>query len=328
MTEDRTTSEICIKPLVSIVLICFNQERFIEQAVHSVISQDYPNLEIIISDDCSTDKTYSIAKQVASNNTEHKLFIYSNIKNLGLIGNFKEALNKANGDLVVIASGDDVSKPERVSRIYKSWIENNKPDILSSSYTLINEDGAHLHNRVETQSGNFNSGPIFNKKYLYFFCGATAAYSKSFLQSLHIPEGYDGAEDVALLYQAELEGRSSMDISESLVYYRTHQDSMSHAKFLTIYDQEIYSLRSWSWLFSSLKLLQLNSYPKYSKSTINYTELERLLSHYYIRKNWDKSNIFERLKALKLCKNKDEYKWVIPRIFGIRFFARFKVLFL
>jgi hypothetical protein len=65
----------------------------------------------------------------------------------------------------------------------------------------------------------------------------------------------------------------------------------------------------------------------YSRDTVNYTELERLLKHYCIRKNWDKSNIIERLEALNLCKTKDEYKWVIPRIFGIRFFANFKSLF-
>jgi len=50
-------------PKVTIMIATYNQERFIGEAIESAMAQDYPNLEIVVCDDCSTDRTYEIAKQ-------------------------------------------------------------------------------------------------------------------------------------------------------------------------------------------------------------------------------------------------------------------------
>ena len=71
-------------PLVSFCLCVFNQEDFIQEAVEGALNQDYPNLEIIISDDCSTDRTWEIITEIIANHTEKNIILNRNRKNLGL----------------------------------------------------------------------------------------------------------------------------------------------------------------------------------------------------------------------------------------------------
>lgn len=72
-------------PLVSYVLTAYNVEEFIEESVKCAFSQTYENLEIILSDDCSTDNTFNIMKKMADEyDGPHKIVLNRNEKNLGI----------------------------------------------------------------------------------------------------------------------------------------------------------------------------------------------------------------------------------------------------
>ncbi len=106
-----------IKPLVSFLIVTYNQEYFIQDAIEGAFSQNYSPMEIIISDDCSTDDTYGvICNMVSRYNGEHKIIINRNESNLGIAGNVNKAMQMANGDIFVLAAGDDQSLPHRVQR--------------------------------------------------------------------------------------------------------------------------------------------------------------------------------------------------------------------
>ena len=93
-------------PLVSILLITMNHEKFIEQAVLSAINQDYPNLEIIFLDNNSVDHTYEIAERTFQNSKiPHQLI--RNKENHGVSKNLNIMLSFATGKYVAILSGDD-----------------------------------------------------------------------------------------------------------------------------------------------------------------------------------------------------------------------------
>jgi len=90
---------------VSIMIPTYNQEAFIEDAINSAITQDYPNLEIIVGDDCSTDRTGEIAIKYISDN---RVKYFRNEKNLGRVGNYHHiAHNLATGEWAINLDGDD-----------------------------------------------------------------------------------------------------------------------------------------------------------------------------------------------------------------------------
>jgi len=93
-------------PKVTIMIATYNQERFIGEAIESAMAQDYSNLEIVVCDDCSTDRTYEIAKQYERKDLRVKVF--RNEHNLGRVGNYHHLLyDLADGEWCVMLDGDD-----------------------------------------------------------------------------------------------------------------------------------------------------------------------------------------------------------------------------
>ena len=118
-------------PQVTFVLFAYNQEQFIREAVSSALMQDYESLNIIISDDFSSDTTFEIIKSMVDRYIgPHKIILNRNETNLGGYG-FCAHVNKVfelvQDDLIIIAAGDDISLPERTSVIVDAWLAAGKP---------------------------------------------------------------------------------------------------------------------------------------------------------------------------------------------------------
>lgn len=91
-------------PVVTITIPTYNQEKYISRAIESCLQQDYPNLEIIVSDDCSTDQTFAIASSYRND----KVKVFRTPQNIGRVKNYRYALyNLADGEWVVNLDGDD-----------------------------------------------------------------------------------------------------------------------------------------------------------------------------------------------------------------------------
>ena len=81
-------------PLVSVCMLCYNQEQYITEAVGSMLAQTYSPLEIIVSDDCSTDRTWEILQKIKDDYTgPHQLIIHRNEKNQRIIRNLCTAFH-------------------------------------------------------------------------------------------------------------------------------------------------------------------------------------------------------------------------------------------
>lgn len=100
------------KPLVSIICLCYNHERFVEEAVRSAIDQTYRPLEVIIVDDCSTDCSRMIITELAGK-YPHVKFCFP-AKNSGPTRAFNEGYKLAKGDYLIDLATDDVLMPRRV----------------------------------------------------------------------------------------------------------------------------------------------------------------------------------------------------------------------
>lgn len=127
---------------VSLVVLTYNQETYIEAAVNSALAQDYPNLKIIISDDCSSDHTFDRAKDLIDSYAgSHSIELRRNDKNLGLINHVNTVISQVDTELVVVAAGDDISLPHRVSKLADVYQKSGKPKLISSTAFRIDEKG-------------------------------------------------------------------------------------------------------------------------------------------------------------------------------------------
>ncbi len=133
------------EPSMSFLMITYNQEKTIEQALKSALAQDYPNLEIIVCDDCSKDKTFEIATKIATDyHGPFKIILQRNDPNLGIGANFHKAFTLASGEWLFMAAGDDVSTPDRCRAVAEGI--RQFPDALAfgSNYEVIDGDSRSL----------------------------------------------------------------------------------------------------------------------------------------------------------------------------------------
>lgn len=97
-------------PLVTAIVPSFNHEAYVAQAIRSVLEQTYPNVELIVIDDCSSDGTAQVAGELAR---EHGFRFVQNEANLGLNGNLEKVLRVARGEFACVVSSDDWIAPDK-----------------------------------------------------------------------------------------------------------------------------------------------------------------------------------------------------------------------
>lgn len=134
-----------INPKLSVLIPTFNREKYVEQALNSLIHQEFKDLEIICSDNASTDNTFQILKDYAKKYRFIKVF--QNKKNLGPVLNWKNCLDQANGKFVHWLWSDD-------------WIE---PNFYIDAFSLFNK---HNTNIVGTWNYRYDETKSDKKKHI------------------------------------------------------------------------------------------------------------------------------------------------------------------
>ncbi len=109
-------------PLISVILPTYNGEKYIAETLESVLNQTYKNLEIIITDDASKDKTVEIIKSY----NDKRIKLYENENNLGIANNTNKALSLATGEFIMMQDHDDISSPYRAEGMLKVLLENKE----------------------------------------------------------------------------------------------------------------------------------------------------------------------------------------------------------
>ena len=98
--------------LVSVLLSAYNSEETLGESIDSLLNQTYKNLEILISDDGSTDSTIEICKKFQLK--DERILLFSNKKNIGLTKSLNNLAQKASGSLIARHDADDISLPDRI----------------------------------------------------------------------------------------------------------------------------------------------------------------------------------------------------------------------
>lgn len=130
-------------PLVSVIFLSYQHEKYIEPALDSALAQDYPNLEILISDDCSTDSSLEIIeRKLASYQGPHSVYLNVNSVNQNA-HHLDYAIPKTHGDVIVIACSDDIMYPDRVCRLV-SQLQTSGVSLIGSNATAKSTNGKTL----------------------------------------------------------------------------------------------------------------------------------------------------------------------------------------
>lgn len=131
---------------ITLAVLAYRQETFIDAAVHSALSQACEPIEILLSDDASPDGTFARMQALASAyQGPHKVMARRNATNLGMGRHFNEVMQAASGQLVVIMAGDDLSLPERVAQTATAWdATGQRADLIASHVIDMSHDGRDL----------------------------------------------------------------------------------------------------------------------------------------------------------------------------------------
>lgn len=125
-------------PLVTIIALCYNHERFVAECLQSIINQTYQNIEVIVVDDFSNDESRERMLAFSQNKMNIKWIFNKN--NVGNCHSFNQALKIAKGKYIIDLSTDDVLKPNRIEEQMKKFEESdNNVGVVFSDAEYIDE---------------------------------------------------------------------------------------------------------------------------------------------------------------------------------------------
>ena len=133
-------------PLVSVCLITYNQENYIQKAIKSIFDQEvgFP-IEVIISNDCSSDNTHQKIEEILKDATNGLVVRYYNHKdNLGMMRNFSFAINECKGKYIAYFEGDDYWDYPKKLQTQVDFLEQN-PDFEICWFGHIGDGNLHLN---------------------------------------------------------------------------------------------------------------------------------------------------------------------------------------
>lgn len=123
---------------ISVAMATYNGEKYIKEQLDSILHQTQRVDEIIICDDCSSDRTVEIINDYIQENTILRL--YQNKVNLGYKENFKKAMSLCKGDFVFLCDQDDIWKRDKVKLMLGKMYDNPQIKVLASSFSYINQN--------------------------------------------------------------------------------------------------------------------------------------------------------------------------------------------
>jgi glycosyltransferase involved in cell wall biosynthesis len=218
------------KPLISIVMLCYNHEKFVAEALEGVLAQTYSPLDIVIIDDCSQDTTADIvAAKLATLSDRSSIRFIRNPINLGLLGTCDIAFNAARGAFIVPTCDDDVMMPDMVSEIANVWKSENV-SLITANAMMIDEHSNSLgRTHRDCNAPVDDSFETLVRDGANACCfGATMGFERQVYSTFGMPPAHLNNLDIMLPFYAYLL-KGGRFLNKTLLKYRVHgkNDSLS-----------------------------------------------------------------------------------------------------
>ncbi|EGT0664113.1 glycosyltransferase family 2 protein [Citrobacter werkmanii] len=213
-----------IPDLVSVIMPVYNSEKFLSEAIKSILSQSYKNIEFIIINDGSTDSSDSIIKGFL----EDKRIRYISRSNKGLVYSLNEGLDIAKGMYIARMDADDISHPQRMEKQIRFLLKNDQVAVVGCSSYIINLESKIIGQR------NPPTSTFLNKALLLFgptLSHPTVMFNRNVIgDDLYYSDDFKHAEDFELWLR--LSNKYIIEnLSEKLFSYRINESGVSQSNY-------------------------------------------------------------------------------------------------
>lgn len=207
--------------LVSIALCTYNGAKYLAEQLDTLVNQTYPDIEIVVVDDCSSDDTYNILSDYAARYPQLK--VHQNETNLGYIKNFEKSISLTTGACIALADQDDIWAPDKI-RLMVDAIGDNL--LIYHDSEFINEQGDPLNKKI-SDVRHFYAG---NDSRVFIFENCVSGHAILFKRELlNYLTTFNNVviHDWWLAYAACNNGTIGY-MSQVLVKYRQHQKASTN----------------------------------------------------------------------------------------------------
>lgn len=221
--------------MISIALATYNGAKFLREQLESILNQSVTDFEVVVCDDCSTDKTPQILQEYASRDSRFK--VYQNAKNLGFKKNFEHILSLCKGEFIAFCDQDDIWEPNHLEILYKNIGEN---DCIGANSLIIDEKGVSQNKTLleywPIHVMPKNEKELFQHELYSNVIQGTASLIRASLikQALPIPEDIK-YHDYWFALVAGLNEKCKY-ISDVVLKYRRHSNNASEYQKFTIWN--------------------------------------------------------------------------------------------
>lgn len=225
------------RPLVSIVSPCFNHEKFLRDFFNSIFEQDYGNIQVLICDDCSTDQSWAVLKEIEKEAGAHErieIKIIRNERNLGVTKTVNKLISMSEGKFIKSLASDDMLASKKSISTMVNFFENNKEaDVVVCNGSVIEEEEHYpvlcAEKKIYRDTPDFQMENLFEKLYYENFISASGAMVR---RSIYDEFGlYDEdllTEDWEFWLRITKSGKTKIVyLEDQLVYYRRSSNSMT-----------------------------------------------------------------------------------------------------
>lgn len=206
-------------PFVSVVMPVYNVEKYIDEAIASILNQTFSDFEFIIVDDGSTDNTWDILQTY----TDERIILLRNEINIGNYPSRNRGIRVAKGKYIAVMDGDDIVMPDRLEKQYCYLDEH--PDLTALGSNFLLSTGTKKYDP-----------PLIHEDICFALLRDFSILHPSFMilaKTLHLIDGYDEtyqyASDYDLLCRLSLIGRVEI-LPDILITYRKHENQISQSK--------------------------------------------------------------------------------------------------
>lgn len=219
-------------PMVTVLMSVYNGEKFLKEAVESILNQTFDDFEFLIINDGSTDKSVEIIKEF----NDERIRLINNETNLKLIASLNKGINLAKGKYIARMDCDDISMPERLENQVKFLEENKEYGLVGTWYEIIDAEG----NKNKKVSYPTNNDLI--KLFLSLNCplahGSIIGRTELFKKNSYGSKTYSAVEDYELWTRISKETKI-YNIPKYLFRYRVYGESYSDTKTEKMYNETL-----------------------------------------------------------------------------------------
>lgn len=213
---------------VSIITPVYNCENYIKETIENVINQTYTNWEMLLVDDCSTDKSEEIIKEYTNKDERVKYFKLKENSGAAIARNF--ALEKTTGRFIAYLDADDLWKNDKLEKQVKFMISNNYV-FTCTDYEKIDEEGKSLNKIIRIpERVNYN---LYLRNTIIQTVGVMVDTKTTGKEVLEMPN-IRRRQDAATWCQILRAGHDCYEVPENLSYYRVVSNSLSSNKLKAV----------------------------------------------------------------------------------------------